>query len=123
MKNRIVLALACFMTLPALASNDLIKRYEDACGVSCAKTIEELSSYAAEQCGLNFDRVVEQSVELTGMQFVAMATAVGHPLATTLQNYAVQSLNCEDMNGWSKGIEDYALVLEANNGMAGTNVQ
>lgn len=122
MKNHIVIAVACVLSLPAMASNDLIKRYEDACGLACAKTIEELSEYAAKQCGLNYDRVVEQSVELTGMQFVAMATAVGHPLATTLQNYAVQSLDCEDMSGWSKGIEDYALVLEANNGMAGTNV-
>lgn len=123
MNCRLVIALTCLISAPVYASNDLIKRYEEACGTECAKTIEELSSYAAEQCGLNFDRVVEQSVELTGMQFVAMATAVGHPLATTLQNYAVQSLDCENMWEWSKGIEDYALVLEANNGMSGSNVQ
>lgn len=109
-------------TAVAGTGDDIIDRYEEACGAKCAETISYLSNYAAQQCGMSYDRVVEMSVELTGLQFVAMANAVGHPLTSALQNYALKSVDCSNLTKWSKSIQEYALVLEANNGLKGSNV-
>lgn len=118
-----VLSTLVFMSSAmANTSDDIISRYKEACGTECGDTIAYLSRYASAQCNIPYDSVVETSVELTGLQFVAISIAVQHPLAHSLQNYALKSLDCSDLHKWSKSIEDYSFVLEANNGLQGSNV-
>ena len=115
-------SLICMSSAMANSSDDIISRYKEACGVECGDTIAYLSRYASAQCNIPYASVLETTVELTGLQFVAISIGVQHPLGPSLQNYAVKSLDCSDLHKWSKSIEDYAFVLEANNGLQGSNV-
>lgn len=120
--QNIMLGLCCVMSSIAFASessDSIIAGYKDACGDDCAQEIVQLSRYAAKQCNLSFDQVVEESVELTGLQMIAIASAVRHPLTSNLRNYALQSINCNSLSEWSKSIQEYSLVLEKNNGLGG----
>ncbi|WP_435000173.1 hypothetical protein ACRZ5S_22445 (plasmid) [Vibrio scophthalmi] len=100
----------------------VMEQYQTVCGEECAQSVSRIVKTVSNQCQLSYEGVMLQSLELTGVHFVAMANSVGHPLAGELEKYALNNINCQNLNSWSTSIQDYALVLESNSGLEGQDV-
>lgn len=120
--QRVVMG-AALVSMQLLANpQTVMEQYQTVCGDECAQTVARIAKTVSNQCQISFDGVMNQSLQLSGVHFVAMATAIGHPLASDLEQYAVSHINCRNLAMWSTAIQDHALVLESNLGLEGQNV-
>ncbi|UJF20337.1 hypothetical protein L0B53_18625 (plasmid) [Vibrio sp. SS-MA-C1-2] len=98
-------------TTPVQQAQSVLQGYKDACD-KCVNTIEKWSSTISQKCQRDYNSIVINSVEMMGLQYMAIADAVGHPQAYLLSNHAKDTLNCANLTAWSQGIVDYADAID-----------